>query len=71
MKCPKCEREMKQGEASFMSMQGLEQISVSFTADSEKGKGFFRRRTENKIVCSGDKTKSYYCSYCNKIVPFI
>lgn len=69
MKCPHCDTEMQKGNAAFMSVQGFGQMIVSFTADTEKTKGFFARETKDKVICSGEETECYYCPYCSRIMP--
>ena len=71
MKCPQCDKEMQKGSVSFMSVQGLGQMIISFTDDDEKENGFFKRKTKDKIVCSGEERVAYYCADCNKMMPII
>lgn len=68
MKCPYCEKEMEKGKASFMALQGFAQMMLSYTSNEESKKGFFKRKTQEKIILSGEEAETYYCTYCNKIV---
>lgn len=69
MNCPYCEKEMEKGTASFMALQGLTQMLLSYTSDEESKKGFFTRKSKDKIILSGEKAKTYCCPCCKKIIP--
>lgn len=71
MNCPYCEKEMEKGKASFMTLQGIAQIMLSYTSDEESKKGFFTRKSKDKIILSGAKTETYCCSCCKKIMPIL
>lgn len=71
MKCLFCGQETERGTVSFMSMQGLGQMLLSFTPDEEQKKGFFQRKTTDRSVCSGEETEAYHCKSCHKIMPVI
>lgn len=71
MKCPKCDKEMEKGKVFFMSMQGMGQMMLIFTPESESNKGFFKKKTEEKIIMSAEETDSYCCSECNLLLPLL
>lgn len=71
MNCPYCEKEMEKGTASFMTLQGMAQITLSYTSDEESKKGFFTRKSKDKIILSGVKTETYCCPECKKIMPIL
>lgn len=71
MKCSVCGSEMEKGKASFSSMQGLEPMILSFLSDEEAKKGFFKRKSHDKIIMSGTETEAYYCSICKSIVAIM
>ena len=54
-----------------MAVQGFGQMILSFASDENQQKSFFKRETQEKIVCSGEKTEAYYCADCNKIMPVL
>lgn len=66
MRCPYCEKELEKGEATFMAIQGFAQMIVSFNSNEESEKGIFKRKTQDKIIFSGDQAETYYCSCCKK-----
>lgn len=68
MQCPYCDNEMEKGGTTLMSARP---IMVFFTAEAEKGKGFFARDTKEKLVISGEEMEAYYCDDCNMIMPMI
>lgn len=68
MKCPYCEKEMEKGKAAFMALQGYAQMMVSYTSNEDSKKGFFKRKTQDKIILSGEEAETYYCACCNKIM---
>lgn len=68
MKCPVCNNEIEKGKSIFTSMQGSEQMILSFTSDEEAKKGPFKRQSHDKMIMSGTESESYYCSKCKLIV---
>ena len=71
MNCPKCGLEMEHGHVSFIPMQGMDMMSMSFKGDSEKQKGLFRRKSHDIILNIGLDADAYYCSSCKLIVPLM
>lgn len=71
MKCPQCDNEMAKGKAVFMSLAAITPMAVSFTADSEKEKGLFKRKSKEKAIISGYDPEAHYCESCNLVVPII
>ena len=69
MKCPYCGNEMEKGKATFMAVQGFGQMLASFTSDEESAKGFFKRKTQDKMILSGAEEEAYYCPFCKKLMP--
>lgn len=68
MNCPYCEKEMKKGSTSFTTPQGLTFMTLSYTSDEEAKKGFFSRKTLDKNISPGEKTETYHCPCCKKII---
>lgn len=68
MKCPVCNNEMEKGKSFFTSMQGLEQMILSFISDEEARKSVFKRQSHDKMIMSGTEAESYYCPMCKSIV---
>ena len=62
---------MQKGTVSFMAVQGFGQMILSCDSDENQKKSFFKRETQEKIVCSGEETEAYYCADCNKIMPVL
>jgi len=68
MNCPYCEKEMEKGTVSFTALT-LTQMVLSYASDEESKKGFFSRKSKDKIILSGEKTEAYCCSCCKKVIP--
>ncbi len=68
MNCPYCEKEMEKGTVSFTALT-LTQMVLSYTSDEESKKGFFSRKSKDKIILSGEKTEAYCCPCCKKVIP--
>ena len=64
MKCPKCDKEMKKGQATFMSMEGFGTMMVSFVSDDDSKKSFLKRQSR-KIICLSikltEKSNRIFC----------
>lgn len=71
MRCPKCDKEMENGKGIFVSTQGMGQMILVFTPESESNKGFFKKKTKEKIIISAEETDSYYCTECNLLLPVL
>lgn len=71
MNCPKCNQEMKAGRVSFMGIQGFSQVLCTFVSDEEKNKGFFKQKTQAKILLPGNDADAYYCGECDLMIPMI
>ncbi len=71
MKCPRCDKEMKKGQATFMSMEGFGTMMVSFVSDDESKKGFFKRQSKGKLILSGTTAEAFCCPDCGKMVSVI
>lgn len=61
---------MHKGTVSFMAVQGFGQMIASFCADEDQTKRLFKK-TNDKIICSGDEAEAYYCKNCHKMMPVI
>lgn len=71
MTCPKCGCEMDHGQVSFLPMQGLDMMSMSYTSDGKKQNGAFRRNARDIILTAGDGAEAYYCAACRLVVPLM
>lgn len=71
MKCMVCGNELEAGKASFMGVQGFPQMICSFISETEKKKGFFKRKGYTRIISSGEEIEAYYCSVCKRVFPAI
>lgn len=71
MTCPNCGCEMEHGNVSFLPMQGMDMMSMSYTSDGEKQKGLFRRRSHDILLTAGYDAEAYYCASCRQIVPLM
>lgn len=71
MKCSNCGQEMKKGKLSFMTIQGLGQMMLSFTSEEDEKKGFFKRKAKDRIILSGEETEAYLCTCCNGIMTYL
>lgn len=69
MNCPYCGNEMEKGELSITTTQGLSPMILSYASMLESKKGIFSRKTQDKIISSGEKSEAYRCSSCKKIIP--
>ena len=69
VKCLYCGKEMEKGKASFMAVQGFAQMMLSYASDEESKKSLLKRKTQDKIILSGEEAETYYCSCCKKIMP--
>jgi hypothetical protein len=71
MTCPKCGSEMEHGKVSFLPMQGMDMMSMSYISDGERQKGLFRRSSHDMILTVGFDAEAYYCASCRLIVPLM
>ncbi|MBR1781198.1 MAG: hypothetical protein IJ751_07355 [Oscillospiraceae bacterium] len=69
MNCPFCGAEMEQGKASFMAMQGLGHMILSFVSEEESHKRFFQRKSRDKIILSWEEAACYFCPSCKRLIP--
>lgn len=68
MKCPNCDKEMKKGQATFISMEGFGTMMVSFVSDDDSKKSFIKRQSKGKLILSGTTAEAFCCLDCNKMV---
>ena len=71
MNCPKCGKEMENGSNTFMGLTGFHHMLCSFTPESEKGKGLFKRKTIEKTILEGQEAEGFYCKDCDIVMPVI
>ena len=71
MTCPNCGLDMEHGQASFLPMQGLDMMSMSYMSDGEKQKGLFRRKLHSVILTAGLDAEAFYCGSCKIIIPLM
>ena len=69
MNCPNCGLEMEHGNASFLPMQGMDMMSMTYVSDGESQKGRFHRRTHSVILSIGLAAEAYHCASCRLILP--
>lgn len=71
MLCPKCGQEMENGNAGFISTDGIGQMILTFTSEEEAQKNIFKRKSFSKMILSGSQTETYHCSACKIILPLL
>lgn len=71
MICPECNKEMKAGTTTFIGTTGLDPMTCNFTADEEKDKSFFKRKTISITALNGFEYASYGCEDCKIVMPVI
>lgn len=69
MQCPKCGREMEKGKLTFFTAQGY--TLLSFTPVSEAEKGFFKRKTVDKMILAGQEAEGWHCGGCKLLLPLL
>lgn len=68
MKCIYCGAELQEGKTLFTS-QGVASMSLmSFTSQEEAKKSFFKRKTKDVMILSGDECQAFYCDNCHKLM---
>lgn len=64
MLCPKCQKEMEQGSATFMGITGFSPMMCFFTTADNL-------QTATKPVMQGFQMEAYKCDQCNIVMPVI